>query len=44
MTVLHPRFREARAVISHLSENGQLMALRLTPNRMQPDKRKSLVL
>lgn len=44
MTGLNPRFTEAREVISHLSENGQLMALGLTATRIQPDKRKSCML
>jgi hypothetical protein len=39
MTELEPRFTEARAMISHLS-NEQLMALWPIATRIQPDKRK----
>lgn len=35
MTEPDPRFTEARAVISTLSENEQLMALRLAATRIQ---------
>jgi hypothetical protein len=41
MTELNPKFTEATTVISHLSENEQLMALRLTATRTQSEKRQA---